>query len=119
MKKLALTRLVCVLPMQHAVIAQQARAPRIAHDWCYPRVDDGGWTSIDICEVQIFDSPPEHAGTWSSASTSSTTLPAAAACSSRTPASSTTRTSFLQPCRAKGRLSLPTTGGRDGAPAIA
>ena len=56
MKNLTLVLLVCVvLPMQHAVIAQQARAPRIANDWCYPRVGDGGWGSIDICEVQIFD----------------------------------------------------------------
>ena len=45
--------------MQHAVIAQQARAPRIANDWCYPRVGDGGWGSIDICEVQIFDNSGE------------------------------------------------------------
>ena len=35
------------------------RAPRIANDWCYPRVDDNGWTSIDICEVQIFDNSGE------------------------------------------------------------
>ncbi len=60
MKKLALVLLVCVvLPMQHAVIAQQARGLRIANDWCYPRVDDNGWTSIDICEVQIFDNSGE------------------------------------------------------------
>ena len=60
MKKLALVLLVwVVLPMQHAVIAQQARAPRLANDWCYPRVDDNGWTSIDICEVQIFDNSGE------------------------------------------------------------
>ena len=60
MKKLTLVLLVCAaLPMPHAVIAQQARAPRIANDWCYPRVGDGGWTSIDICEVQIFDNSGE------------------------------------------------------------
>ena len=60
MKKLTLILLVCVvLPMQHAVIGQQARAPRIANDWCYPRVDDNGWGSIDICEVQIFDNSGE------------------------------------------------------------
>ena len=44
MKKLALVFLMCiVLPVQHAVVAQQARAPRIANDWCDPRVDDNGW----------------------------------------------------------------------------
>jgi len=59
MKKLALALLVCVLPMSHAVIAQQARAPRFANDWCYPRFDDNGWTSVDICEVQIFDNNRE------------------------------------------------------------
>jgi hypothetical protein len=60
MKKLTLLLLVCVvLPMQHAVIAQQTRAPRMANDWCYPRFDDNGWTSIDICEVQIFDNSGE------------------------------------------------------------
>ena len=41
--------------MQHGVSAQQARNPRIANDWCYPRVDEGGWKAVDICEVQIFD----------------------------------------------------------------
>ena len=56
MKKLTLVLLVCVvLPMQHAVIAQQARFARFANDWCYPWLDDYGWTSIDICRVQIFD----------------------------------------------------------------
>ena len=59
MKKLAMTLLVCVLPMQHAVIAQQARVPRIANDWCYYRVGDYGWILIDICEVQIFDNSGE------------------------------------------------------------
>jgi Tol biopolymer transport system component len=60
MKKLALVLLVCVvLPMQHAVIAQQAGFLRFANDWCYPRVDDGGWGSIDICYVQIFDNSGE------------------------------------------------------------
>ncbi len=50
MKKLTLVLLVCVvLPMQHAVIAQQARFARFANDWCYPWLDDYGWTSIDIC----------------------------------------------------------------------
>ena len=38
---------------------QQVRAPRIANDWCYPRVHDNGWMSIDICEVQIFDNSGE------------------------------------------------------------
>ena len=51
MKKLALVLLVCVvLPMQHAVVAQQAQAPRIANDWCYPRVTDNGWETM--CAVQ-------------------------------------------------------------------
>ena len=60
MKKLALVLLVCVvLPVPDAVIAQQARAPRMANDRCYPRVDDYGWGSIDICEVQIFDNSAE------------------------------------------------------------
>jgi Tol biopolymer transport system component len=60
MKKLTLVLLACVvLPVQHAVIAQQARFPRFANDWCYPRVDDGGWGVIDICEVQIFDNSGE------------------------------------------------------------
>jgi len=60
MKKLTLILLVCVvLPVQRAVIAQQARAPRIANHWCYPRFDDNGWTSIDICEVQVFDESGE------------------------------------------------------------
>jgi hypothetical protein len=61
MKKLTLVLLACVvLPVQHAaVIAQQARFPRFANDWCYPRVGDGGWGAIDICEVQIFDNSGE------------------------------------------------------------
>ncbi len=47
MKKLALVLLACVvLPMQHAVVAQQARAPRIANDWCYPRPTDNGWETL-------------------------------------------------------------------------
>ena len=55
MKKLALVFVCVVLPMPHAVIAQQARFARFANDWCYPWLDDYGWTSIDISEVQIFD----------------------------------------------------------------
>ena len=44
-KAFVLVLLVCVvLPMQHAVIAQQSRVPGFANDWCYPRVDDNGWT---------------------------------------------------------------------------
>ena len=47
MKKLALVFLRCIiLPVQHAVVAQQDRALRFANDWCYPRVDDNGWGSI-------------------------------------------------------------------------
>jgi len=54
MKKLTLILLVCVvLPVQHAVIAQQARAPRIANDWCYPGMTDYGWEMM--CAVQIFE----------------------------------------------------------------
>src|SRR3954454_14175939 len=60
MKKLALVLLLCVLlPMQPAVIAQQAANLRFANDFCYPRFDDNGWTGVDICEVQIFDTSGE------------------------------------------------------------
>ena len=60
MKKLALVLLACVLlPMQHAVIGQQARAARIANYFCYPWDRDNGWTEFDICEVQIFDTDSE------------------------------------------------------------
>ena len=60
MKKLTLVVLVCVvLSMQQAALAQQAANLRFANDFCYPRVDDNGWTSIDICEVQIFDTDGE------------------------------------------------------------
>ena len=69
MKKLALVLLACVvLPMQHAVVAQQARAPRIANDWCYPRPTDNGWETM--CAVQILEGSGDtfvagHSPAWS------------------------------------------------------
>jgi probable HAF family extracellular repeat protein len=48
-----------MIPMQHGVIAQQAAHLRCANEWCYPRVDDSGWTGFDVCEVQIFDTGGE------------------------------------------------------------
>lgn len=69
MKTLALLLFVgLVIPLQHAVIGQQARAPRIANDWCYPGVTDNGWETM--CAVQIFESSGEtfvagHSPAWS------------------------------------------------------
>ncbi len=51
---------VCLMiPMQYEVSAQQPAHLRFANDFCYPRVDDNGWTGVDICEVQIFDTGGE------------------------------------------------------------
>ena len=54
MKKLTLLLLVCVvLPMQHAVIAQQTGVLRLVNDWCYPGITDNGWEVM--CSIQVFD----------------------------------------------------------------